>query len=270
MQTSRLVQPPGRPARAAIGRCLAMVLGLACAVPAARAQDLLPPGRVDLLLTVEQSRGDYREATPTRIRSTTLVARYRGAAWVGEVQVPWLDVRSGGPAGGLPGTVQAGHSTERGLGDIWLKLGLELAEFDTGRTGVDLTVKLKTHSGDAARGLGSGGTDLAAQVELARAFGPWVGFGHLGWRRTGDVPGYTPYRNPWYGQAGLSRPVSPAWELGGFVDWRAPIGRLGAVGESTVYAAWRDGGQRLQLTLTRGFAPASADWALGLGWRTRF
>jgi hypothetical protein len=46
----------------------------------------------------------------------------------------------------------------------------------------------------AARGQlhkGRGITDF-----MMRQFGPLVGFGHLGYRRTGDVPGYAAYRNP--------------------------------------------------------------------------
>lgn len=236
----------------------------------AHAQDAVPPGRVDLQLAVEQSSGRYNEAAATRIATRTLVARYRAQAWVGEIQVPWVEVRSANATGGLPGTALSGGTVERGLGDIWLKLGLELREFHADGVGVDLTLKLKSRSGDSTRGLGSGGTDVAAQIELLRQFGAVVGFGHVGYRHTGDVAGYAAYRNPWYGGMGAYYAATPAWEIGAFTDLREPVGRLGSLREASLYAAWLRTDQRIQIYLTRGFAPASADWALGLSLRHRF
>lgn len=226
-------------------------------------------GHIDLVLSQERSRGLYGDATVTRIRQTALTARYRGAGWSAELQLPWLDVDSGGPTGGLPDGAQFGRSREQGLGDIWLKAGLALREVDASGPGVDVVAKLKTRSGDADRGLGSGGTDLALQLELVQGLGPFSVFGHLGWRRTGDVPGLRPYRNPWYGQLGLMHRPTPALELGALVDVREPIGRLGPLGEGTLFVAWRKGRHRWQLYLSQGWRDASADRALGLSWRVR-
>lgn len=252
-------------------RCAAPVL-LAAALPPqpTYAQDAVPPGHFDLQLAVEQSSGRYNEAAATRIATRTLVARYRAQTWVGEIQVPWVEVRSGNATGGLPGNALAGGTVERGLGDIWLKLGVELREFRADGLGVDLTLKLKSRSGDSTRGLGSGGSDVAAQIELLRQFGAVVGFGHVGYRHTGDVAGYAAYRNPWYGGMGAYYAATPAWEIGAFTDLREPLGRLGSLREASLYAAWLRTDQRIQIYLTRGFAPASADWALGLSLRHRF
>lgn len=244
--------------------CLALWAQLACA------QDRVPTGRIDLQLAVEHSTGRYREPTATTILNTSFVARYRSQAWVAEIQVPYLQTRTEAASGGLPDAASAGASRERGLGDIWLKLGVEVREFDTDSTGVDLVLKLKTRTGDAQRGLGSGGVDVAVQADLLRAIGPWVGFGHVGYRHTGDVPGLRPYRDPWYGGVGAYRTVMPRVDVGAMLDLRQAIGRLGPLAETTVYAAWRQGGYRLQLHLTRGFAPASPDWAVGVTMRTRF
>lgn len=266
---------PRRSPLAAYARTLlpwVSMLLLAAAMPLqpAHAQDAVPPGRVDLQLALEQSSGRYNEAAPTRIRTSTMVARYRAQTWVGEIQVPWVEVRSANATGGLPGTAQGGGKVERGLGDIWLKLGVELQAFSADGVGVDLTLKAKSRSGDSTRGLGTGGTDVAAQIELLRQLGPLTGFAHVGYRRTGDLPGFAAYRNPWYGGVGAYYAAAPTLEIGAFTEVREPVSRLGSLREASLYAAWLSGAQRMQIYLTRGFAPASADWALGLSLRHRF
>ncbi len=253
--------------RASAGALLVCLMG---AWSPGQAQDRVPTGRYDLQVNFEQSRGLYREPAATVIRSSSLVGRYRGETWVAEIQVPHLETRTRGENGGLPGTAVAGRSVERGLGDIWLKLGVELLEFNPRSTGVDLTIKVKTRTGDVHRGLGTGGTDVALQADLIRSLGPFVGFGHVGYRWTGDVSGFAPYRNPWYAELGAFRQVVPTVDVGAMLDVRNPIGRLGSLAESTIYAAWRQGGYRTQVYVTRGFAPASPQWAFGISLRTRF
>lgn len=257
----------GSGAQALLGMVMAGLTGHAIAQNLPGAADR---GPLDLVLSHEQSRGLYGERTATRIRQTALTLRYRGQGWSAEVQLPWLEIDSAGSQGGLPDGAQPGRASERGLGDIWLKAGLGLRDADAAGPGIDLVAKLKTRSGDAARGLGSGGTDLAWQIEALQPVGLATLFGHVGWRHTGDVPGYRPYRNPWYGQLGLLHAPSPALELGAYAEAREPIGRLGALGEATVYAAWRQDRQRWQAYVTRGWRDASADWALGLSWRVRY
>lgn len=254
-----------RPVRAATA-----ALGLLTGMSVAFAQDEVPPDHIDVQLTVEQSRGDYAEPSTTRIRTAALVVRYRGERWAGEVQVPWVEVASDQAAGGLPDSAGRGGSRERGLGDIWLKGGIELREFTGERTGIDLVLKLKTRSGNVDRGLGSGGTDIAGQLELTKVTGPLMLFGHAGYRVTGDVAGAPAYRDPWYGEIGASWRASERLEAGAFVDLREPLGRLGSSGDLTLYTAWREGRQRVELYVSRGFADESADVAVGLTLRTRF
>lgn len=243
-----------------------------CAVAAQGEPDPPAERRVDVQLAFEQSRGDYGDPVATRIRTTTLTGRYRAETWSVAVEVPWLELRGGGDGTALPGTVGQGEgSAERGLGDVWLKFSTELREFTAGGTGLDLTVKFKTATGSLDRGLGSGGTDVAVQLEALRALGgAWTAFGHVGWRRTGDVAGFKPYRDPWYGEIGALTALSSALEAGAYWSGRQALGRLGPVRELTLYGAWRGGRQRVQLHLARGFATASPEVALGLTLRHRF
>lgn len=226
------------------------------------------PGQIDLRIAQERSQGRYGEASRTTIDQTTLAARWHGAGWWIDVQLPWLRVHNPGGSG-LPEANGAGGSRVQGLGDVWWRGRLALREADAW-PGLDLVLKLKLATGDADRGLGTGGRDVALQLDLDHNADGAQWLAHLGWRHTGDPAGFRPYRNPWYGGVGVQRALSPAWELGAGIDWREAIGRLGPLGEATLHLAWRDGAQRWQLHLTRGWERASPDVALGLTWRQRF
>lgn len=251
-------------------RRLGLAIALAAGCAPAAAIDLAASGRFDVQLAHEQSRGRYGESSTTRIDNTSLTLRYRAARWMAQVQIPWVTVRTDAVSGGLPGTVRSGASVEQGLGDIWLSATWEAQEFTREQIGIDLTLKVKTRSGDVDRGLGTGGTDVAAQVAVLQAIGKTVAFGHVGYRRTGDVPGFTPYRDPWYAEMGGFVPLTDRVEAGAYYDYRGPIGRLGPLSELTSYLALRMGERRLQAYVTRGFERASPAWALGLIVRQRF
>ncbi|HEY8359420.1 MAG TPA: hypothetical protein VIL30_18375 [Ramlibacter sp.] len=252
----------------AVGRLLLAV----CAIGAtgAGAQEASRQGHFDVSLSHEFSSGRYGEPSSTRIQQTTLGLRYRTPTWFAELELPWIQVRDEAGAA-LPGVAgSSAAAAEQGLGDAWLKAGIELREADAQTTGLDLVAKVKTRTGNAARGLGSGGIDYAVQLEALRPIAGFNVFGHLGWRHTGDVPGARPYRDPFYAEVGASRKLSPAVEAGFFVDWRDSVGRLGPQRDATVYAAYGTGPWRYQVYVSKGFSRASADAALGLGVRRRF
>ena len=238
--------------------------------PACAADDPPPSGHDDLQLTYEWSRGHYGEPGQTRIDAWTFIARHRGDGWLAEVQIPLLQVRADGGRTALPDTVGSGRNAERGIGDAWLLVAKELRAVSDDATGIDLTAKVKTRTGSVDRGLGSGGVDVALQVDVVRPVGRSVVFGTLGYRRTGDVSGFPRYRDPWYAELGsYVRPQAPL-EFGAYYDYRQAIGSLGPLREATAYAGWRGDALRTQLYVTRGFARASADWAVGLSARRRF
>ncbi|MCC2675658.1 MAG: hypothetical protein K0R58_2605 [Ramlibacter sp.] len=248
-----------------------MVLA-ACAAGAlpVRADEERRQGDIDVSLSHESSSGRYGQASRTRIGQTTLGLRYRASTWWAELEIPWIEVRD--PAGAsLPDVAGGGVATvERGLGDAWIKGGIELVPAGDDATGVELVAKFKTRTGDAARGLGTGGTDWAFQLEFFRPVGAWGLFGHAGFRITGDVEGARAYRDPLYAELGVSRRFSRTWDGGTYLTVREAVGALGPVREATVFAAYSAGAWRHQLYLTRGLSRASPDLALGLGVRRRF
>lgn len=242
----------------------------ACSAGTVLAQDdITPSGDFDVVLSHERSRGKYGETTTTTIDQTTLTLRYRRERWLWEAQLPWLRIADPANAG-LPDAVGAGRPVESGPGDVWLKLGYEVTPATQDATGIDVVAKLKTKTGSRDRGLGTGGADQALQVEFTRPLRSWTSFGHLGWRNTGDVAGFRPYGNPWYAELGGLTALTASLQAGGYVDFRQRIGRLGPLRELTAYVALKGGGWRTQMYLTKGFATASPDLALGLSVRRRF
>lgn len=239
----------------------------------AMAQDAAKPdvNRFDMSLSTEWSTGHYGEDQPTDLVQSTVSARYRSARWLAELEVPWLEVRSTGAQASLPGSVGSGAAVEQGLGDVWVKLTWEAREFDVDRTGVDVTLKVKSDSGEVDKGLGTGGVDVALQVAAMRSVGAHgVAFGHLGYRRTGDVPGYARYADPWYGELGIQTSQWTPWTLGVYGSARQATGRLGPLKELTVFGSVRTGSQTIQAYLTQGHARASPAWAMGMSARHRF
>lgn len=228
----------------------------------------------DIQATVEVSRGHYGEAASSTITTMPLVLRHRQGRWTGQVEVPYLRIDSPSrllPGVGSVGTPQTGaRQVVSGLGDVWFKLSHEWIEAEPGTTGIDLTLKVKAPTGDVDLGLGSGRADVALQIEALRSIGPLTWFGHIGYRHTGDLPGARPYNDPWYGELGAMGRFHPSCDAGVFYTHRQAIGRLGELGEATVFGACRFGAQRVQLHLSHGMAPASADWGLGITVRHRF
>ena len=245
-----------------------LLVSAACAAGAA-AQEAAPLG-LDVSLSHEFSTGRYGTPTSTRIQQTTLGVRKRGDGWYADLQLPWVEVRDKAGAA-LPDSPQGGTApVEQGLGDAWLKFGMELREADVGRTGVDVVLKLKSRTGNASRGLGTGAWDQVVALEWFRPFAGWSAFGHAGWRNTGDPAGGVPFRNPFLAGIGVQRSLSGGYDAGVTYDWRGAISKLGPLSEATVFAGRNDGPWRYQLYVTGGFTRASAAAAVGVSVRRRF
>lgn len=223
---------------------------------------------VDVQIASEWSQGQYGDTHVTRTQQTTLTTRYRGDRWQVDVDMPWLRVKSPADPALLPGSAS---STQSGLGDVWLKLSWEMVPLAHHAPGLDLVLKHKTSTGETQRGLGTGGRDWALQLDGSLLLGQgYMLFGHLGHRRTGDVPGYKPYRNPRYGELGIQGQAASHVDVGSYYTTRQAIGMLGPVKELTAYCSWHDASTRMQAYATRGMATASPDWAAGLIARQRF
>ncbi len=250
------------------------MLALLTATSTAQAQTETAPARDDLIdvqIGTEWSRGTYGELATTSIHSTSLTLRYRTPAWIFSAEIPWLRIQSDSSAS-LPDTIGTSNTANTsGMGDIWLKVSRELTPLTSDNAGLDLTVKFKTASGDVKKGLGSGASDIAVQLEGSKMITPaTLLFGQVGYRNTGDVAGQRPYGNPFYAEAGIQAKHDQHIEYGTYYSTRQAIGRLGELQEWTGFASWRDKSFKIEFYVTRGLSQASPDWAAGISTRKRF
>ncbi len=225
--------------------------------------DLPPPDNIDLQLAFENSRGHYGDATSTRIHQTTLSTRYRTGNWLLGLDAPWLQTHDAAPDATPP--------RAEGLGDVVLKLTRTLRDLDAHGPGIDLTMKVKTRTGTARLGLGSGATDVSFQVDgtqmLSRST---LIFGHIGKRETGDLPDRQPFKDPWYAEAGVQTRWANQHDAGAYHSVRGRVGALGPLREWTAFVGTRVDAMRFQVYLSHGVSRASADWAAGMIGRYRF
>jgi hypothetical protein len=123
---------------------------------------------------------------------------------------------SGGGGGG--GTTTSTRSTESGIGDI--VAAATYNAIDGGENGfvVDFTGRIKFPTASESKGLGSGKTDYAVQVNVDKNFGaPFVSAG-LGYKVLGEPDGVS-FDNVVYGSLGGGYKFSKSTEMGVSYDW---------------------------------------------------
>lgn len=240
------------------------LLTLVLTAPAQAVPKFDPVG-LDVGLSVDYANGALRDLPAARALTTTLVTRYNTPDWQLGIDLPYLVLEEPAPAGSANANAKV-----RGWGDVGLKVRRTLWASSRPTQGLDLTLKVKTNTGNAARGLGTGGTDVALQLEGYRAFGDWLLFGHLGQRKTGASDLLPAATNPVFTEVGVQKRWAPGTDLGVFYNHRQANGRSGPLSEATAFYQTKWGTDVVQLSLTKGFTDASPRWGVGLAYTVRF
>lgn len=222
---------------------------------------------LDLQVTSEVSTGTEAEPAGVPVRESNLSLRYRAPGWTAQADVPWRRV-AGLPEATLPRTLGS-RASDEGLGNVRLKFVVPLRAAAAG-TGLDLVLRLRSGAHTAVAGLDGGDAGQSVRLALQRPLGDWKLFGHVGFKRAGDLPGRAPGRSALQGEVGVSRLVASRLELGAVADLRQGVGRRPMLPEATLYADFRDGERKWSVFATRAFAPAFPDVALGLSYRVGF
>lgn len=174
-----------------------------------------------------------------------------------------------GPCAGVATTsttsTSRSRSTESGLGDI--VAAATYNAFDGGDTGfvVDLTGRIKFATASESKGLGSGKTDYALQVNVDKKFnGPYVSFG-LGYKWLGEPRGVS-YDNVTYGSLGGGYKFSKLTTVGVSYDWAtAAVDGATRPQEVSVYASHYISDQyKLSGVIYSGLSDASPDVGGGM------
>ncbi len=256
-------------------RCVA--LGMTCIIglmgSAAQAATSAPADSLPLTLSTgfDYSTGKYGQTVSTDITYIPIILKYEASRDVSiKVTVPYLKIT--GPAnviGGIDSSpiVTRNAATQRrsasGLGDVVLSTSYALSATKT--SAIDLIGKVKVPTADDTKGLGTGKTDYAVQLDGFSVDGPWNVFGSAGYRFMGSPAGVSFNNVPYY-SIGSSYNLSPETSLGVAYDYRRPVvsGRdaqqeLSLLG---IYKIDRD--LKLQGYYVAGRSNTSPDKAVGL------
>lgn len=248
---------------------LVLVFQPLCAQTAAPAGD--PPAVFSVGTGFDFSRGDYGLATDTEVLAVPLTLGYEQGDWLFEARAPWLRIE--GPAavvagGGSPTRPTAAR--ESGLGDISLsgtyRFGAVLGSLHSA-----MTVRAKLPTGSEERGLGTGGTDFAGQLDFFRSFGTVTPFASLGYTAFGDGSFYTLEDGP-YATGGAHFRTGEDTVVTAAYSWRHRLVDGGEHGRDALVALTHDFSPRWRLMAyaLKGFSDASPDHGGGMQLSCRF
>jgi len=224
-----------------------------------------PDSAVDLRVLEDLSTGSFAEPAGVPVQQTTLRVRYRSERWQAQAEVPWLRVVGAGQAALAPAA-----RPDQGRGDLRVKLTAPLRPASRESTGVDLVLRVNAGRGAAVAGTAPAEAGQALRLALERPLGAWTAFGHVGFKRAGDLPGGSSGRHAIDGEIGAYRMIAPQLEAGAFVDLRQRTRFAAALPEASLYAALQGRDWQWRLFLSRQFGRERSDVAAGFALRGEF
>ena len=197
------------------------MLRLACAVALLTvaihplsAQEVEDDGSYNMFLSASVGRfaGDYGGEEESTLDVISLNARRYFARGEVQLSVPYLSVEGEGIrfVDGLPiaapgDPVTGGEDKESGIGDVVMRGEYYVRTGTSTSPWVIALLRVKLPTGNDARGLGTGATDVEAGVGWIRRHGPLNWLADVGYTFVGGSGGLDP-QNTWRVGAGLSVP----------------------------------------------------------------
>ncbi len=212
-------------------------------------------------VSAQYTNGASRDLQASKALSIVWSARRDWGPWQLAADAPYLVLNE---------NIQGSVSTVRGWGDATLRLRRTLAITPASLPALSLTMKVKTASANASRGLGTGATDVSLQLDAQHRQSDVLWFGHVGKRRTGQSSALPRARHPLYSEWGAQTELGSGMALGAFHAYRQANGRSGHLSEVTVYHLTRWQARSAELSLTKGLSAASPHWAVGVAFAHRF
>lgn len=220
----------------------------------------------------DYSSGDYGGATDTHILYIPLIGKYETERTTFKLTVPYISIESsGGVVGGADGApvvidpdAAGERTTESGLGDIVASATYTVLDGQANGLLLDVTGKVKFATADEDKGLGTGETDYAAQVDIYKTYGAFTPFGTLGYKVFGDTSA-TDFNNVFYGSLGGAYKFGPQTSGGLIYDLReASTDSSSSLSELTAYVSYKfTETTKAQLYGVKGFSDGSPDWGMG-------
>lgn len=221
-----------------------------------------------LSMGADYSSGDYGDSTKTDTWFFPFTGKYEVDAWTLKLTVPYIRTTGPGNTVGVGGDrisvtdTSTARRTESGVGDITGSVGYAIVESDGWL--VELIGKVKAPTADEAKGLGTGETDYAGQVDVAKVLGKVTLFGTVGKKHFGDPQGID-FHDPVYMTIGATQKLQDS-SIGLAYDWREKVTDSGdEISEATAFYSLKlSADWKTQLYLVKGFSDASPDWGAGV------
>ncbi len=215
------------------------------------------------------SSGDYGEDSDTDILYFPLSYGANFGKWGLQVTVPHLQVEGIGNVlvniGGISRAV-AGTQRERnsGIGDSVVSFSYQTDPVSENSPFIDFRLDVKIPTADRKKGLGTGETDISAQVDISQNYGSSVLFSTIGYTFRGKTDFYEGLQNSAFVQLGLARPINSQWNLGVFYDYREAASSFSPeIHEIVPYFSWQIASNWSFTGLAAfGFTEASAGTAI--------
>ena len=173
-------------------------------------------------LGMDYTSGSYGADEKTEILYMPLSFQMENGPWVARAVVPWLSVS--GPAIIIDGA-EAGSAVARttdgasGMGDLSFSLRYSFEQLYERNLFIDVTARAKIPTASINKGLGTGEADVAFQLDVAQAIGPFIPFATVG-RKWVGVPDGFKLRNTFFGSLGLQYSWSDRVATGLSYDYR--------------------------------------------------
>ncbi|WP_438482463.1 transporter [Oleiharenicola lentus] len=207
------------------------------------------------------SEGDYGLNADTEVYSAPVSLVYDAANWSLRATVPWVSVKGPAVVPGVGGRPTSGE--ESGIGDSTLGLTYKLFTAPDSFI-VNLSGRVKFHTGDEDRGLSTGGTDYYTQVDVLRSYGSVTPFVSLGYRWMGSSPLYQ-LEDGVFASGGVAFRVAEGTSIGAAYEWREEIVAGGDASSEVSAFAFRKFSDRWSGSIyaLAGFTDASPNHSFG-------
>jgi len=245
--------------------------------------DAQPPwwaGELAVSTGVDFSHGDYDDPIDTDLWYVPITASYlfdhvpwwpqRWDQLEFSLTVPYL--RIDGPGNFFideRGRDRAERTREEGLGDLLLS-GTYIWYPRAGSPWpvAEFGVQWKIPTGDVDRGLGTGKSDLALELDLSRSWGRFTPFVTLGYRFIGD-PDEGRLDDAWFASAGIAARLAPRLSTGLSWTWLQSTSPSRPDGHELIAYGVLRLRERLSLSpyVVVGLAGYAPDWGVGLTFR---
>jgi hypothetical protein len=229
-----------------------------------------PPAAVTAGVGFDYIRGDYGLAENTEYLAIALNLGLESGPWLLRASLPYVNLEGPAVVVGGTGAPRPTAASESGPGDIVASATYRFGAV-AGGVHLDGTARVKLPTADEDRGLGTGETDVSAQVDLYRSFGGSTPFLTLGYTAFGDNAVYQIEDGPYVSAGSHFRAADHTVFTAAF-DWRHRLVAGGDAGADAMLAVTHDVDRRWQVLAyaLKGFTDASPDFGGGLQVNCRF